>query len=135
PRVPNEPYFAVVETGGQIELALAAELAGVPHEELKRLNPGFNRWATDPDGPHRLLVPLAHAARLESALAELDESERVQWTRHRIQPGETLSHLAERYGTTAAVLREVNGLRGHLIRAGDHLMIPRSQGAYERYSA
>lgn len=135
PHVPNEPYFAIVETGGQIELALAAELAGVTQEELKRLNPGFNRWATDPDGPHRLLVPLANAARLESALAEIDERERVQWTRHRIQPGETLARLAERYGTTTDVLREINGIRGHLIRAGDYLMIPRSPGAYERYAS
>ena len=29
--IPNEPYFARVETGGQLDLTLAAELAGITH--------------------------------------------------------------------------------------------------------
>lgn len=134
PAIPNRPYFAVIDIGAQIELALAAELAGVSAEELQRLNAGFNRWATDPDGPHRLLVPIESAERFETALASLDQRERVQWSRHRIQTGDTLSQIAARYGTTAAVLREINGINGHMIRAGDYLMIPRTRGAYERYA-
>ena len=54
----NEPQFAVVETGGQIDMALAAELAGIETDALYALNAGVNRWATDPDGPHRLLLPI-----------------------------------------------------------------------------
>ncbi|MGB1110769.1 MAG: transglycosylase SLT domain-containing protein, partial [Gammaproteobacteria bacterium] len=56
PPISNEPKLAVVETGGQLDLAIAADMAGISLDELYRLNPGFNRWATDPDGPHRLLV-------------------------------------------------------------------------------
>jgi membrane-bound lytic murein transglycosylase D len=130
PQIPNEPYFAVVETGGQIDMGLAAELAGVASDELHRLNAGFNRFATDPEGPHRLLMPVAHAEHFAVAVAELGSQDRVLWTRHRIQSGETLSHIAGRYATTPAVLRELNGLRGNLIRAGDHLMIPRAAHAY-----
>ena len=55
--IPNEPYFARVETGGQLDLTLAAELAGITLDEVYELNPGFHRWATDPAGPHFLLLP------------------------------------------------------------------------------
>jgi membrane-bound lytic murein transglycosylase D len=133
PEISNEPRFAVVETGGQIDMALAAELAGLKPDALYALNPGVNRWATDPDGPHRLLLPMEHAPAFTTALAALGERERVQWTRHKVKAGETIGGIAERYQTTLAVLRQVNGLRGNTIRAGDYLMIPtatRSLAAY-----
>ena len=55
--IPNEPYFVKVDTGGQLDLTLAAELAGITLDEVYELNPGFHRWATDPAGPHFLLLP------------------------------------------------------------------------------
>jgi len=57
--IPNEPYFAVIDTDSQIDLKIAAQLAGTSYDELIALNPGFNRWATDPDGPNRMLVKRA----------------------------------------------------------------------------
>jgi membrane-bound lytic murein transglycosylase D len=133
PELPNTPFFTVVETGGQIDMALAAELGGIELDHLYELNPGVNRWATDPDGPHRLLVPVAHAEGLSAALAGLGERERLQWTRHEIRQGETLSQLADRYDTTEAVLREINGLSGNMIRAGGHLMIPQAAATLDTY--
>jgi membrane-bound lytic murein transglycosylase D len=124
PILTDAPYFAVVETGGQIDMALAAELAELSTDELYALNPGVNRWATDPEGPHRLLVPLERAETLTAALADLGERERVEWSRHLVRPGETVGQIAERYRTTPAVLREVNGLRSNTIRADNHLMVP-----------
>jgi membrane-bound lytic murein transglycosylase D len=134
PVIDNEPYFATVETDGQIDVALAAELGEIPIDVLYELNPGINRWATDPDGPYRLLVPVANAAEIEAALGSLDAAERVRWTRHRISRGETLSQIAEEYETTPSVLREINGLSGNIIRAGDHLMIPHASAPAGTYS-
>jgi membrane-bound lytic murein transglycosylase D len=134
PTLLNEPRFAVVETGGQIDMALAANLAGVDTDSLYALNAGVNRWATDPDGPHRLLIPVEQAAGFAVTLASLGERERVQWTRHRVKQGETLGELAEEYHTTAAVLREINQLRGNVIRAGGYLLIPHATQALASYS-
>jgi membrane-bound lytic murein transglycosylase D len=134
PQLPNEPRFAVVDTGGQIDMARAAGVAGVAPEALYALNPGVNRWATDPDGPHRLLVPIANADAFATSLAALTEEERVQWTRHRVRAGETIGGIAERYHTTVAVLREINELRGNTIRAGDHLMIPHATESLASYT-
>jgi membrane-bound lytic murein transglycosylase D len=69
--VPNRPFFEVVETGAQIDLAVAADLAGLELDKLYRLNPGFNQWATSPDGPHRLLIPVDQADMFRQAVAEL----------------------------------------------------------------
>jgi membrane-bound lytic murein transglycosylase D len=132
--IANEPRLALVPTRGQIDMALAASLAGLEVGELYRLNPAVNRWATDPDGPHRLVVPIDKQLRLTRAIDELGERERVQWTRHRIEPGDTLNELARSYQTTPELLRSINALPGNLIRAGDYLMIPHALESLSSYS-
>lgn len=134
PAIENVPYFAAVDTETQIDLALAADLSGLEIDTLYALNPGINRWATDPEGPHRLLVPATEAARFEIALEALAPDERVRWTRHEISRGETLGEIAEDYATTPEVLREINGLAGNVIRAGDHLMVPHASAGEATYS-
>ncbi len=134
PQIDDVPGFAIIAVDGQMDLALAAELAEVSTDEIYRLNPGFNRWATDPEGPQRLLVPVDRAERFSERLAGLDRAQQVQWSRHRVASGETLSHIARRYGTTIEVIRDVNELRGNTIRAGHYLMIPQAARALDRYS-
>lgn len=132
--IPDKPYLTVVEIGSQIDLALAAELAGMSVDELYRLNPGFNRWATDPDGPHLLVVPIEAVERFEMALTELPPEKRVRWERHKIASGDTLIGIAKRYHTTVEVLRQVNDLRGSRIRAGQHLIVPVASRSAEHYT-
>jgi len=132
--MPNEPRFAVVDTGGQIDMALAARLAGIDTDGLYGLNPGVNRWATDPEGPHRLLLPADQAAKFTTALAALGDRDRVQWTRHKIGQGETIGGIAERYETTPAVIREVNKLRSNALRVGDYLTIPHATQSLASYT-
>lgn len=132
--IPDEPYLGVVDVGSQIDLALAAELADIDIEELYRLNPGYSRWATDPDGPHRLALPIGKLETFELALAETPEAERIRWHRHRIASGENLGQIARRYGTTVAVLQEANSIRGHVIRSGDYLLVPASSQPADHYA-
>jgi membrane-bound lytic murein transglycosylase D len=122
--IPDAARIALVDTGGQLDLAIAAELAELPLDDLYKLNPGFNRWATDPEGPHRLVLPIDRAAAFAAALAELPAEQRLNWLRHEIRPGETLSQIAKRHQTTVAVLRKTNQLTGSRIRAGRHLLVP-----------
>ena len=122
--VANETYLTRVDTGTQIDLALAAELADISIEDLYRLNPAFNRWATDPDGPHYLLLPTDRAETFRENLAQVPESKRIKWARHKIRDGENLGLIAKKYHTTVSMLREVNKLRGNMIRAGHSLIIP-----------
>jgi membrane-bound lytic murein transglycosylase D len=133
--VAPEPGFRLVDTHGQLDLGIAAELAEMESEALYRLNPGFNRWATHPEGPHRLAIPVEKTKVFEDNLAALPAASRVKWVRHRIHRGETLSHIARRYDTTVAVLRNSNAIRGSRIRAGAHLLVPVAARDPARYAA
>ncbi|MCG2633443.1 MAG: LysM peptidoglycan-binding domain-containing protein [Gammaproteobacteria bacterium] len=126
PVVPLVSSFQLVETGGQIELALAARLAELDIGQLQSLNPALRRWATRPEGPHHLLVPADQAEALRRGLATIEISQRVNWQRHAIARGDSLSTIARRYGTTVAVLRQTNNISGSAIRAGKHLLVPQS---------
>ncbi len=131
--IADERYFQRVELDGQIDLALAASLAKISLDEIYRLNPGFNRWATDPDGPHRLQLPVERVAEFQTALAAYPREQRVHWRRHRIRSGETLGGIAHKYRTTPTVLKQANRLRGNLIRAGRNLLIPVARKSLQSY--
>ena len=120
--------YAPVTLAGQMDLARAAEATGLSLEELYRLNPGLNQWATHPAGPHRLLVPAARSEALGRALARVPPEDRMGWVRHRIARNETLGHIALRYRTDVATLMRTNDLQRSLIRAGDTLLVPRPGG-------
>ena len=126
--------FTVVDTGGQIDLAIAANLAGLSIKELYQLNPGYNRWATAPSGPHRLLLPHKQAESFKQGLIDLPQAKRIKWVRHKIKDGETLSHIAVKYETTIAMLKRSNKLRKNQIRAGKYLLIPTATKQLSRYS-
>ncbi len=135
PPLALEPAFTEVDTGSQLDIGVAADLAGVNTDILYNLNPGFNRWATHPDGPHRLLVPAAHAETFIGNLDALPTDKRIKWVRHRIRKGETLSHIAGKYDTTVTILRKTNKLSGSNIRAGGHLLVPVAARDASQYAA
>ena len=132
--IANTRYFKQVDINSQIDLATAGELSELSIEELYTLNPGFNRWATDPNGPHRLLIPVDKATAFENKLATLSSDERIKWQQHKIKKGESLSRIAARYRTDVSTLKQVNRLRGNTIRAGDSLLIPTAQKPLKHYS-
>jgi len=134
PALADEPYFDVVETGGQLDLAQAAELAGVDIDEIYLLNPSYNRWATSPEGPHRLLVPHQNAEAFRLALAEIPPGKRVSWRNYVVKSGDSLITISRKFSTTPAVLQQVNSLKGDLIRIGQRLMIPSASKNSDTYA-
>lgn len=133
--IPNTPYFCKVDVAGQIDLNVAAELAGISTEELLALNPAFNNWVTDPDGPHSLLVPVERESQLLEGLAGLPPEQRVRVVYHHVRSGETLSAIADKYGISVAALRATNSMRNTVIHPGQDLLIasgPQGSGASMR---
>ena len=124
PDLPNEPYWEVVETVGQLDLTKAAELAEVSPKEIYLLNAGFNQWATHPDGPHDLIIPVGKAKVFREKISGLLPIERLAWQRHKVRYGESLGSIANKYRTTVETIRSANDIRGNLIRTEDSLMIP-----------
>ena len=83
--------FGVVALPARVDGPVAAELAGVNVDTVYAYNPGYNRWATDPKGPHQLVMPIAVADVFTDALATVPANERVRWKRHLVKNGDTVS--------------------------------------------
>ena len=124
PQVPNAPAFEIGDTGGQLEMTRAADLAGIDLKTLRALNPGQLRWATSPDMPPELLLPVGTSTRFAQGVATLTPDDRVQWQHYRIERGDNLIGIARKFDTEVGLLREVNDIKGSMIRAGKTLMIP-----------
>ena len=123
--LPNEPYFVSIDTLGQIDMKLAADLAGISYDELYTLNPAFHRWATDPAGPHRLLVPADTADLFRESVRQLTPDERMRVKHHRVEPGDTVAEIAREYHTQTHVIRELNDLPATAkLVVGDDLRVP-----------
>lgn len=122
--IPNKPYFQKINTKKQIDLARASALANIDITELYSLNPAFNQWATDPAGPHYLLLPAEKADDFKLLLTNLPDNQRLKWKRHKIKQGETLGHISNKYHTPIALIKQANQIRNHSIRAGKYLLIP-----------
>ena len=134
PKIDNIPFTQEVIVGSQIDLALAAQMAGLTVKELHSLNPGYNRWATDPNGPYTLLLPIDKAERFSIELAKTDNSQRLNWVRHKVKSGDSLLKLAKQYHTTTHIISNVNELRSNMIIAGEHLIIPVALKSLDSYS-
>jgi membrane-bound lytic murein transglycosylase D len=124
PALLDTRHFTALKIQGQIELRVAAQLAGVPLVELQRLNPGYERSITPPDKSNTLLVPMPVEDIFRERIALLPQDQRVQSIRHRIRRGDSLSAIAQQYRTTVPLLRKANRLKGNKIIAGDLLIVP-----------
>jgi membrane-bound lytic murein transglycosylase D len=121
---PNEPYFELVDIQSQIDLGKAAEMAQTPIDDFFKLNPGYNRWSTDPSGPHRLLIPIDKANSFKEKLAELPHHERIKWVHHTVGKYENLKSIAKKHNTSVDDIQEVNHLESETIAQGNVLLIP-----------
>jgi len=94
--IPNKPYLEVVNIDSPLDLQKAAELANMPLDKFMKLNPGFSRASTAPDGPHRLLVPVEKVASFKSSLEQLPVYARVDQTQFFREQEERARHEEER---------------------------------------
>ena len=123
-RIPNQPYFARVATGGQISFKVAAEIAGVNPDDLYELNPAFHRWATDPAGPHYLLLPVDAADVFTQNIAQLSPDQLIGVNRYTVRHGDSVASLAQRFHTTVNVIRDLNDLPEGRLTVGDEVRVP-----------
>lgn len=129
--ITDKPFFRVVETQGQVDMVEAASIAGVSLKELYQLNPGFKRQATDPEGPHRLLVPDRLPIDFREQLSQLDTPKSTISHTYTVKHGDTLFAVARQHKTTAAQIRSLNNLKKDALSAGQTLLLSRSNVSAE----
>lgn len=121
--VPNSPYFEPIAMEGQVEFNRLATITNLDLDLLRKLNPGFRRWATQPKGKYQMLVPIDRADTLETHLADAKHKP-IEWLHHTVKPRETLSKIAQQYHTTVAALKRVNQLKSDAIYINQPLVVP-----------
>ena len=123
-KIPNQPYFAKVDTQGQISMHVAAEIAGLTDAELYELNPAFHRWATDPSGPYSLLVPADTAEAFRTSITQLTPDQRLNVKAYTVHRGDTVNLVARHFRTSPKALRELNDLSTGALLVGTALKVP-----------
>ena len=127
PNTANEQVIASVDLGQQADLVLVSQIAGVPIDVMFTLNPGYNRWATSPDGPYRVVLPVQGAELLEASLKRIETPTLMKWDQVTVESGDSLSKIAARHRVPVSVLRGSNDINGDLILVGQKLRLPRDQ--------
>ncbi len=125
--IANQPYFAQVQVGTQIDLRVAASLLDVGEGELHALNPAFNRWATDPGGPYHVLVPFAAATEFARTVAALSPDQKMPIERYRLGAGDSIAKLGRERDIPFETIRQLNGAATVDFKAGDEVLLPGSK--------
>lgn len=122
--IPNQSYFTQVPISGQINLQVAAKIAGITTKEIYQLNPAFHRWASDPTGPFYLLLPVDAAPVFEQNVADLTPEQRMGVEHYVVRRGDSVYSIAKRFKTNAAILRRINALAPKPLSVGDDIEVP-----------
>jgi membrane-bound lytic murein transglycosylase D len=127
PKVDNEPYFVTIGKTRDIDIKVAAQLAEISIDEFKALNPQFNRPVITGGANTQILLPQSNAAKFKQNLSNWGHA-LSSWTVHKVTSAkEKIEAIAQKFGTTPAVIREVNNIppKTHLV-AGSTILVPKS---------
>ena len=125
PPLENHPYFLTVPIERDIDVAMAARLAGMDEADFAALNPQHNRPVIMAAGTPHILLPYDNAERF---LTELDRHKGAlaSWTAWVAPRTLRTAEAAKLTGMDESRLREINRIpRGMMIRKGSALLVPR----------
>lgn len=108
------------------DIKVIARAAGTTVEEIKRLNPGLLRWFTPPDYPgFEVKIPSGTKELYAANMEGIPAGKRLVFHRHKVRKGETLRHIARRYGTPLDQIIYLNEIKNpRLIYPGNLIVVP-----------
>jgi membrane-bound lytic murein transglycosylase D len=126
PRLENHPYFLSVPITNDIDVDVAARLAGISLDEFQQLNPQMNKPVILAAGTPQVLLPYDNATLFVRNL-RAHKAPLATWTAWvapaTLKPGE----VAQRVGMSETELRAVNRIPPRmLVKAGSTLLVPRN---------
>ena len=129
--------FKSVVVPPSVELSTIAKAAGVETEAIEDLNPHLLRGITPPDRDFVVRVPLGTEVRFAQTFQTVLAADRAiakakpkvvlasTGKTHRVRRGETLSHIAKRYGVSVRSITQANGgLMPARLQIGQTVRIP-----------
>ena len=130
PDIGNHPFFDTVAITRDIDVALAAELAGVRLDDLRALNPGMKRSVIFAQAAEHILLPWENAATFKQNLAAMDPkaplASHTVWVAPRTM---SVAEAAREVGMSEDAFRTLNHIPPHVkVSAGAALLAPRGKG-------
>lgn len=126
PVVANHPYFLSVAIERDIDVDLAARLAGMTIEDFKVLNPQMNKPVILAAGTAQVLLPYDNANLFVRHLPQ-HRGPLASWTAWVAPTTLRPAEAARQVGMSEALLREINRIPEHmLVKAGSTLLVPRA---------
>jgi len=127
PAVSNHPYFVAVAIVRDIDIDLAAQLADMPLDEFKALNPQMNQPVILAAGTPQVLLPYDNANQFVRRLPQ-HQGPLATWTAWVAPKTLRPAEVAKQVGMDETRLREVNHIPPHmLVRAGSTLLVSRAE--------
>lgn len=135
PQVDNQPYFVTIGKMRDIDVKVAAQLAELSLDEFKALNPQFNRPVIIGSDDTKILLPESNAEKFKNNLANFGRA-LSSWTAHTVSSArERIEAIAAQFGTTPAVIREVNHIPPKmLLKAGSTILVPKTAASSDDIS-
>lgn len=130
PAIDNQPYFTAIEKTGDIDMVVAAQLAELPMDEFKALNPQFNKPVITGSQQTHILLPKENAEKFASNLANFGRA-LSSWTTHKITSArERIETLASKFHTTPDVIRQANNIpQKSVLKAGSTILVPKTSAS------
>ncbi|MBL7958698.1 LysM peptidoglycan-binding domain-containing protein [bacterium] len=110
-------------------------IAGCVHstvDSIRDINPALLRWCTPPTTSRYLLkLPSGTRAKFLENYAKIPQEKKRSWVRYQVRYGETLSLIANRYGTDIKAIMQANQLKSSVnLITGQYIIIPVAPKSY-----
>jgi len=131
PLIENHPFFDTVEITHDIDVEVAARLAGVRLEDFRALNPSQRKPVIFAAGTPQVLLPWDNADTFKRNLAKAAPGSLASWTAWVAPAAMPPREVARRFGMDEAKLREINDIphAALTIKPGSTVLVRRGDGA------
>lgn len=130
------PDVELVDVPSPTKLKDISRITGVSVASLKEVNPHLTKGLTPPDdASYELWVPTEYvskfkgkdnvfiAAKIKGLKPRRYLADSSGIVRYRVRRGQTLSHIARRFGLSVAYLKKINGMKSSRIYAGQRIRV------------
>jgi len=125
--IENHPYFVSVPIQRDMDVTLAARMAGLSANDFKDLNPSMNKPVILAAGTPQVLLPYDNASQFVHNLSQ-QKGPLATWTAWTVPRTMRPAEAARQVGMNESSLRDINHIPPKmLVKAGSTLLVPRSQ--------
>jgi membrane-bound lytic murein transglycosylase D len=126
PLIQNHPFFKSVQIDRDIDVTVAARLAGISVEDFKTLNPSMNRPVILAAGTTQVLLPWDNATSFEINLQNHANQRLATWTAWQAPRTMKADEAANLVNMPTDLLRSANGIPPNMmVKAGSTLLVHR----------